>query len=271
MLRLVLSTCLLIVSLADAAPVAWTPPSTIAGDTDVSAAGATVFAYNWESAAQTVNGVPFTPPGGGVTLGWSGGGTYGAFSNRSRHGDASLWTEHALQDHPRRWPLRCGRNPLHRHAQQSRSRPPIPSPNLAHRRAHLRPGPRGTLTSTGGNSVTLDYNYADTSNADGGVGQYSIGTFTADATTQSFTITGVAGTGNGAGASAQLNALQLRDVTAAAPSAPAITSQPQSQSVALGSTVTLGVTATGTEPLSYQWSWNGTADRRSHRRHPRAI
>ena len=39
------------------------------------------------------------------------------------------------------------------------------------------------------------------------------------------------------------------------PTDPAITSQPQSQTVPAGSDVTLSVTASGTEPFSYQW-WN---------------
>ena len=51
-------------------------------------------------------------------------------------------------------------------------------------------GRAGTVTGGSGNTVTLDYNSTDTSNANGGVGQYSIGTFTADATSQTFTITG---------------------------------------------------------------------------------
>lgn len=38
--------------------------------------------------------------------------------------------------------------------------------------------------------------------------------------------------------------------------APAITSQPASQSVAVGRTATFGVTATGTAPLTYQWQKN---------------
>ncbi len=37
------------------------------------------------------------------------------------------------------------------------------------------------------------------------------------------------------------------------PTAPSITSQPKSQTVNVGSSVTFSVTATGTEPLSYQW------------------
>lgn len=38
---------------------------------------------------------------------------------------------------------------------------------------------------------------------------------------------------------------------------PVITSQPQSQTVTVGSNVTFSVTATGTAPLSYQWRFNG--------------
>jgi endonuclease/exonuclease/phosphatase family metal-dependent hydrolase len=40
--------------------------------------------------------------------------------------------------------------------------------------------------------------------------------------------------------------------------APTITAQPQSQIVPPGSNVTFTVTATGTAPLNYQWSFNGT-------------
>lgn len=39
---------------------------------------------------------------------------------------------------------------------------------------------------------------------------------------------------------------------------PAITTQPQSQAVATGGSVTFSVIATGTSPLSYQWLFNGT-------------
>ena len=42
------------------------------------------------------------------------------------------------------------------------------------------------------------------------------------------------------------------------PGTPAITNQPQSLMVTLGSTATFSVTASGTGPLSYQWRFNGT-------------
>ena len=44
-----------------------------------------------------------------------------------------------------------------------------------------------------------------------------------------------------------------------APVAPTITTQPSSQTITAGQTATFSVTATGTAPLSYQWSMNGTA------------
>ncbi len=43
-----------------------------------------------------------------------------------------------------------------------------------------------------------------------------------------------------------------------APVPPSITSQPASQSVTAGQAATFSVTASGTAPLSYQWSKNGT-------------
>ncbi len=62
------------------------------------------------------------------------------------------------------------------------------------------------VTNSGGNAVTLHYNNTGTN---GGVGQYTIGTFTATSTTQVFTLTGILPAGNN---SAQLNALQVRDL-----------------------------------------------------------
>ncbi|HUI60283.1 MAG TPA: immunoglobulin domain-containing protein, partial [Steroidobacteraceae bacterium] len=43
------------------------------------------------------------------------------------------------------------------------------------------------------------------------------------------------------------------------PTAPTITTQPQNQTVTVGATAMFTVAATGTAPLSYQWSKNGTA------------
>ncbi len=56
----------------------------------------------------------------------------------------------------------------------------------------------------GGNTVTLSY---DSNSANGGVGQYTIGGFLANAATQAFTLTTANGT------DVQITALQVRDVT----------------------------------------------------------
>jgi hypothetical protein len=45
----------------------------------------------------------------------------------------------------------------------------------------------------------------------------------------------------------------------AAPAAPSITGQPVSQTVSVGQTATLSVSATGTAPLAYQWKKNSAA------------
>jgi autotransporter-associated beta strand protein len=64
------------------------------------------------------------------------------------------------------------------------------------------------VTGGGGNSVDLDFNVQ---NAAGGVGQFTIGRFTADSTTQTFTMLGL---NTSTGPSSQVNAIQLRDISA---------------------------------------------------------
>jgi hypothetical protein len=54
-------------------------------------------------------------------------------------------------------------------------------------------------------------------------------------------------------------AATLSVTTSAGVTTPAITTAPASQSALVGASVTLGVTATGTAPLSYQWSKDGSA------------
>jgi hypothetical protein len=69
--------------------------------------------------------------------------------------------------------------------------------------------PRGynrSQTVIGANSVDMAFN---TPHADGGVGQYVIGTFTATGLSESFTVTGDT---SGIGAPPQINAMQLRVV-----------------------------------------------------------
>jgi hypothetical protein len=92
------------------------------------------------------------------------------------------------------------------------------------------------------------------------------GTAITGATASSYTTPAVASTDNGATfevtvtnsvGSITSNAATLT-VTAAAV-APAIVTQPASQTVAVGQSVTFSVVATGTAPLTYQWFKNGTA------------
>lgn len=79
-----------------------------------------------------------------------------------------------------------------------------------------------TETATGANQVTLAYNIPP---SPGGVGQYSIGVFTATSGSQSFTLLS-----NGTSGSTQLNALLVSDVTATGyqPVNPAAPGQPAS-------------------------------------------
>ena len=101
-----------------------------------------------------------------------------------------------------------------------------------------------TLTSTGGNTVTLAYN---STLVQGGVGQYSIGNFTATATSQTFTMN--------SSASTQLNALQVLDVT---PISVIASIQPAATNIVYGNIILLTASVTGTAPLSFKWYDNNT-------------
>ncbi len=61
---------------------------------------------------------------------------------------------------------------------------------------------------------------------------------------------------NSAGSATSTNAVLT---VTAAPTAPTITTQPVSQTATVGAIATFSVTATGTAPLTYQWSKNGAA------------
>jgi hypothetical protein len=86
--------------------------------------------------------------------------------------------------------------------------------------------PRGSAGNTnryatiasGANSVDLLYN---TTEVAGGLGQYVVGTFTADATSQSFTIQGKVISGQTGTANSQINCFQLRDLSPVPAATPA--------------------------------------------------
>lgn len=93
------------------------------------------------------------------------------------------------------------------------------------------------------------------------------GTAISGATSPSYTTPATAITDNGAtftvvvsnSAGSVTSSVATLTVTAAAATAPIITTEPASVSVTVGSTATFTVVATGTAPLSYQWSRGGTA------------
>ena len=201
---------LLLTTIGIAAPVTWSPSANIAADTDVSTAGNAVFDYDWKSAAQSVNGVAVTAPAGGVTLGWNGGSTHGSFVTDAGTALPAYGLSAAYKNI-----LNGARYAVNGSACTVTLNNLIDSRSYevqiwVHDPRIYGPGRSETVTSGGG------------------MGQFTIGTFTADAATQIITLTG-----NSSG-STQINALQLRDVTTVPPSGPAITVQPQSQSVALG-------------------------------------
>jgi autotransporter-associated beta strand protein len=184
---------------SQAAPVTWAAPVTIAGDADVATAGTPVFAYNWAGSAQTINGVAFTAAGTGATMGGFGGVHTTAFGSTSPpyvnlspaykavlvgsiYTGASACTVTLNSLTPgRQYQIQLWVN-------DSRAL------NLGYARTE-------TVTTGGGNTVTLSY----PGNVDGAPGQYTIGTFTADASSQVITLLGNSAT--------QVNALQLRDLS----------------------------------------------------------
>jgi hypothetical protein len=85
------------------------------------------------------------------------------------------------------------------------------------------PGLYTSVMDTNGNSVNLEHNV---DNILGGVGQYVIGTFTADAASQALKLIGgntVGADTSGSTATSLLNAYQLRDITAVPASQPVFT------------------------------------------------
>ena len=199
-----------------AAAVIFTAPVTIAGDSDVATNGTLVFAYNWANASQTVSGVPFagtaatTSVGADLSMSWLGGGidNSGAFSAGSEPFSSLSMAYQGLL-----------KGAVYADTSGTATVSTLILNGLLSGRTYLvqiwindaRGGSAGgtrsaTITSGGGNTVTLNYGAA----AAGAVGQSTTGTFTANSDIQTLTFTATA-TGNSP--TAQLNAIQLRDVT----------------------------------------------------------
>jgi len=191
---------------AQAAPITWGANTTISGESDVLTAGVLTYGYTESGQAPTVNGVPFAAGfsytslgSGNVTLSGTGAftrvdavfsaptGSTTAYTNLLKGGASgtsgvagtvtlnNLTSGHVYA--PQVWVNDSRAGVL------SRSE---------------------TITSAGGNTVTLKYS---NSNSAGGAGQFTVGRFLAGGTTQAFTLQG------NASSPTQLNAIQVRDIT----------------------------------------------------------
>ena len=188
--------------------ITWGMPTTISSEVDVSTNGLLLYAYNNSGSNATVNGVSFTGVnnannwGVGVTLS----GFNGSLTSIFGGGSATPWThldssyKTILQGGAFNWMRGAGTVTLN---------------NLTVGRQYQvqvwvndsREGGSANRAEalSGDNIVTMAFNSTQTQ---GGLGQYTVGSFFAVAATQSFNVNG--GTGP-----PQINALQIRDITGA--------------------------------------------------------
>lgn len=188
--------------ISGSSPIVWGTNTTVAADSDIFTNGTLLYAYNWSGTNQAVNGVTFT----GTTSANPG--------NVSLTGVGSNYRNYASTSPPfstlslAYQELLCGGE-----YNSGTATATLTLNSLTAGRVYAVQfwvsDPRGggtigrTETVTGSNEVVLAYNAPA---ATGGVGQYSIGMFTASGGSQSFTFTGSAST--------QINALLVSDVTA---------------------------------------------------------
>lgn len=192
------------------AAITWGPATDIAGDNDVVITGALVYAYEWANVPSTVNGVRFTASssvdGGSNVL------APNFFSLNYYLFTSSSTPFSALSSAYSNVLVGAVYT-----AAQNPTSVPVMLANLTIGRKYVVQvwvnDPRGpynarseTITSPGGKTITIDFSTNTLSNP-GGPGQYTVGTFTADATNQTFTLMG-----NPVANVTQMNALQLRDI-----------------------------------------------------------
>jgi autotransporter-associated beta strand protein len=220
-----LSTASLLCALsARAAVINWSAPATIAGDSDVDTSGTLVAACSLNTANVLINGVQFTQNPGtpGLTALTNAAGVtcfqlsvftshYAAFNGAAAPFNTLSANYQTL--------LASGIYGGSISGTRAIAVPVITAVNLTFGHRYeiqvwaddSRTGRAATNYATvfgagGGNNVALYYNSIG---ALGGVGQYTIGTFVADGTTQSFSIMGSIASGM---ADTYLNAVQLRDL-----------------------------------------------------------
>ena len=191
-----------------AGTIAWGMPTTVSSEVDISTTGSLRYAYNNSGSDATVNGVSFTGVNSATT--WGTGVTLSGFNasltSAFAGGSTAPWSglvvgyQTILQGGAFNWGSGAATVTLN---------------NLVAGRQYQvqvwvndsRAGGTTTRAETlsGDNIVTVAFNSTQTQD---GVGQYTVGAFTAAATTQSFTI-------NGGNSPPQINAIQIRDITGA--------------------------------------------------------
>jgi len=188
--------------LGNGSSIVWGTNVTVSADTDVFTNGMMLYAYDWNGASVTVNGINFTGTSSvnadtNVSVAGIGGPYQGFTSTQSPFGTLSSAYRTLLTGGDYGGAVTAT----------------VTLNNLTVGRVYAVQAwvsdPRGggvagrTETVAGSNIVTLAYNVPA---ATGGVGQYTIGVFTATATSEPFQLAG--------GNSTQLNALLVSDVTA---------------------------------------------------------
>jgi autotransporter-associated beta strand protein len=196
------------------AGITFASPVSIAGESDVATAGTLKFAYNWANAPQTVNGVVFAGTNATTTVGtdlsmtWLGGGR----SNLTAFSGSGVFTglTAAYQG--------MLKGAVYAATSGAGTTSTITLTGLIVGHSYLiqfwvndarggnAGGNRSETITSGANTVTPVYGGSTV----GTPGQYVIGTFIADATSQSLALTTTA-TGNLP--TAQMNAIQVRDTT----------------------------------------------------------
>ena len=189
---------------AKAAVINWGSPVTISGTTDIDTVGTLFQASNFAGSATTVNGVLFDAFN--VT---NGNGTVGNISitgggNITTFGEGGPLTAYGSLPSAYQELLKTGIIFGATVTIQNLTIGDQYSLQFMANDSRLATASQDRKVSLNTNQVTLDIN---STNATGGVGQWVRGTFTADATTQSFTV------GSGGGSShAYSNAMQVRIV-----------------------------------------------------------
>lgn len=192
-------------STSHAAIITWGAPTNISGDSDVSTVGSLVGAANLGAdsfsiplTSPTVNGVTFTAWNSTATTTsgiFSLGSTTGAFGTSGPVGPVATLST-AYQALVRTGALNMGPTP-------TLTMSGLTAGNAYQFQWWASDDGLNTATAfgmaTAGNSITLD---ANTTNAGGGIGQFGIGTFVADGTTQVVTFA--------SGFTSVLNGVQLR-------------------------------------------------------------